>query len=67
MLDFDNIYTYHKPKNDQSERYESLRSEAKKLALLIDEFCPDSRERSVAFTHLETAIFWANSSIARNE
>lgn len=33
----------------------------------IDARCPDSREKSVAFTHLETAAMCANAALARNE
>ena len=60
-------FTYHKPINDQPERYEDLRRMAKELALNILVKCPDSRERSLAMTKLEEAIMWANASIARNE
>lgn len=67
MLDLENIYTYHSPKTGQNEKYEALREEAKQLAVLIESSCPDSREKAVAFTYLETCIMWANSSIARNE
>ncbi len=66
-LDFDNIYTYHAPKGDQQERYVKLREAAKIFALTIRELTPESREQSVAFTQLETACFWANAAIARNE
>ena len=66
-LDFDNIYKYHSPKDGQAEKYEAIRAKAKELAELIDSQCPDSRERSVAFTHIETAVMWANAAIARNE
>lgn len=65
--ELDNIFTYHAPKTDQSERYQKIRSKAKEFAQIIDELCPDSREKSVAFTQLETSIFWANAAIARNE
>lgn len=65
--ELNNIFTYHAPKNDQQERYEKLRAKAKEFAQMIDELCPDSREKSVAFTQLETACFWANAAIARNE
>lgn len=65
--DLDNIYTYHAPKGSQTDRYIALRSEAKELAQLINDLCPDTRERSLAFTKLEEAIMWANASIARNE
>jgi hypothetical protein len=65
--DFDKIYQYHAPKAGQPEKYEALRSKAKEFACLIDQFCPDSREKAVAFTQLETAVMWANAAIARNE
>lgn len=60
-------FNYHKPKNDQPERYQVLRDEAKKVAGSIMINCPSSRERSLALTALEEAIFWANAAIARNE
>ena len=65
-LDLENIYKYHAPKEGQNERYEALRAKAKELAEMIAEFCPVSREQSVAFTNLETAVMWANAAIARN-
>lgn len=63
----ENNFTYHAPKNDQPERYENIRNAAKQLAKLIDSTCPNSREKSLAFTKLEEFTFWANASIARNE
>lgn len=63
----DNNYSYHAPKGDQIARYEAIRSKAKELAHMLDELCPNSREKSVAMTNLETAVMWANASIARNE
>ncbi len=60
-------FTYHPPKNDQQERYVTIRDEALTLALIIDDLCPDSREKSLAMTKLEESVMWANASIARNE
>lgn len=60
-------FTYHKPFGDQALRYEQLRSIGKVLATEIQRDCPESREQSLAFTHLEQAIMWANAAIARNE
>lgn len=62
-----NTFAYHAPKADQPERYEAIRSKAKELALLILGCCPNSRERSLALTHLEDVCYTANASIARNE
>jgi hypothetical protein len=63
----ENNFKYHAPKGNQQERYVALRDKAKECALLIDEMCPDSREKSLSMTKLEEAIMWANASIARNE
>lgn len=65
--ELDTVYTYHAPIGTQQKRYESLREKGKELAALILESTPKSREQSVALTHLETAIMWANAAIARNE
>ena len=62
-----NNFTYHPPIADQHVRYELLRIEFRSLAEKILGHCPPSRERSLALTKLEEAVFWANASIARNE
>jgi hypothetical protein len=63
----DNNFVYHAPKPGQNEKYETLRRTSKVLAELINESCPDSREKSLAINNLELSLFWANTSIARNE
>jgi hypothetical protein len=63
----ENDFTYHAPQGDQAERYGELRNHAKQLALTIVHLCPDSRERSLALTHLEEVVFFANAAIARHE
>lgn len=60
-------FTYHPPKDGQPERYNDLRDAARGLADLVNNMCPDSREKSLALTKLEESIMWANASIARNE
>ena len=60
-------FTYHSPKGDQPQKYETLRGEAKALVQTINDLCPESREKSLAITKLEESIFWANASIARRE
>ncbi|WP_036120794.1 DUF7681 family protein [Lysinibacillus sphaericus] len=62
----ENNFKYHSPKEGQQEKYEAIREKAKELAYLIDKECPNSREKSVAMTNLETTVMWANASIARN-
>lgn len=58
---------YHSPKADQPKRYEAIRTKAKELAHLINESCPESREKSLALTNLQQTTMWANASIAINE
>lgn len=65
--DIENVFTYHPPMEDQPRRYEKLRRAARIMAELIDQSCPESRERSLAFTKLEECFMWANAAIARNE
>ncbi len=64
--DLRNRFTYHPPKDGQSVVYEKLRFNGRNLAEMIDELAPDSREKSLAITHLEQAVMWANASIARH-
>lgn len=65
--DLVNRFTYHAPKGDQANRYETIRAYALSFAKTINALCPDSREKSLAITHLEDCSMWANASIARNE
>jgi hypothetical protein len=60
-------FTYHAPKGDQPDRYQRIRDAQRAFAEVLDQYAPDSREKSVAMDHLETAGFWANAAIARNE
>ncbi len=62
-----NNFRWHPPKGDQPARYERIRRMAMHFATEINATCPDSREKSLALTHLEQCMMWANSAIARNE
>lgn len=65
--DLENRFTYHPPKGTQTQRYEQLRHCALEYAMMIDLLAPDSREKSLAITHLEKTVMWSNAAIARNE
>jgi hypothetical protein len=67
VQELDKRFTYHAPQGDQPERYTALRASARLFAMAIVSNTPASREQSVALTHLETAVMWANAAIARNE
>ncbi|AQZ45581.1 hypothetical protein [Paenibacillus larvae] len=62
----ENNFKYHALKEGQTQKYTSIRGKAEELAHLIDESCPNSREKSLALTNLEQAVMWANAAIARN-
>jgi len=65
--DLENRFSYHEPRQGQPRKYESIRNKAKEFAYLIEQICPKSREKSLALTKLEEAVFWANAGIARND
>jgi hypothetical protein len=65
--DLANRFTYHTPKDGQVERYQRIRDAAHEFARLVNSECPESREKSLAVTHLEDSVMWANAAIARHE
>jgi hypothetical protein len=58
-------FTFHAPTPAKVEDYENLREHAKGLAYKFAALCPQGRERALAQTKLEEAVFWANAAIAR--
>lgn len=61
-----NSLEYHPVNGDQEKmyKYAALREAAKAFAGEIYKRTPESREQSLAFTHLEDALMWATKSIA---
>lgn len=47
------------------DTYENLREVAHSFAELIVRVVPESREQSLALTHLEQTVMYANAGIAR--
>jgi len=66
LTDMDNRFTYHAPDDRQTEYYQQVRSKALGLARFLVKASPECRERSLAITKLEEAVFWANAAVARN-
>ena len=64
--DIENRFSYHAPKEGQAALYEAIRAKAKEFAYLIDLSEKDCREKSLALTNLDQAVFWANAGIARS-
>lgn len=63
--DLQRRFTYHPPRPGQPEVYQGIRDRARDLAMLIDAWAPDGREKSLAITALEETVMWANAAIAR--
>lgn len=63
----ENNFKYHSTNKEAEKIRQSLAGNFMELAFTMDALCPDSREKSVAMTYLETALLWADASIARNE
>lgn len=63
----ENNFKNHFLGEKQAEKHELIRNKTKELAYLIDDMCPNSREKSLAMTKLEECAMWVNASIARNE
>lgn len=59
-----NTFTYHAPTASQVARYQNLRDKAMELGLMINRYCPESREKSIALTKLQEAVQMANAAIA---
>lgn len=65
--DLETRFKYHSADPKQVQKMENIRKNFRALADLLNEMCPESREKSLAITNLEQAQFWANASIVRNE
>lgn len=64
--DLRNRFTYHPPPDPETTvKYEAIRATGLVLASLIVEHAPPGREASLAVTHVEEAVMWANAAIAR--
>lgn len=64
--DLENRFAYH-PANTEEKRtaHSTVRAELHRLADTLNELLPDTREKSLAITKLEEAMFWANAALAR--
>ena len=59
-------FAVHDVGDEQFAQMRLVREAVGMAAAAVDENCPDGREKSLAWTALEEAMFWANSAIARD-
>jgi len=55
---------YKKPTESIIPKLKAVQEKALEFALLIDELCPNSREKATALTELASAKMYANAAIA---
>lgn len=58
-------FGYHEPDEDRLAKHVATRDKCWELASYINQNVPDCREKSLAITKIEEAMFWANAAIAR--
>lgn len=63
--DIDNRFEYHPPSPEKIRQHERVRSYLRQMAHEFADSLPAGREKSLALTKLEEAMFWANAAIAR--
>jgi hypothetical protein len=60
-------YNYHAPSEESQAKITEIRKAYSTLNDLIDSLVPNSREKSVALTNLETSAMWTIKAIVVND
>lgn len=63
-LDPEITFKYHKPVDNDVEKYNRIKAGCKELAKLILEICPENQERLEAYMTLQTVMMKASASVA---
>ena len=64
--DIANRFDFHAASTEEKRNeHTSVRQACRRLADDLNDRLPEGREKSLAITHLEEAMFWANAAIAR--
>ena len=59
-------FAFHQPRTyEVRDAHSRVRSVCEEAAERINSLCPDGREKSLAITALEEAMFWGNAALAR--
>ena len=66
-IELEKRFKYHHSNTSLSQVYDDIGVLYYNFAKIIDEKCPDSREKSIAITELEFSYMMAIGSISRND
>jgi len=66
VADIQSRFDFHDLKEGQAELINEIRVAVVATATLINLHCPSCRESSLALTHLEEVMYFADASIVRN-
>lgn len=64
--DIERRFSFHAGNEKTIPQHEEVRGACKDLAHLLSFLLPEGREKSLAITKLEEAMFWSNAAIARD-
>lgn len=68
IKDLENRFAFHPANTDAKQHaHACVRDHCLELASWLNGHLQDSREKSLAITHLEEVMMWSNAAIARNE
>jgi len=60
-------FAYHAPSEDGLRKIQNLRELFSSVSSMIQAVAPNSREKSIALTELETAAMWAIKAVVFND
>lgn len=68
LSDIDHRFRYHPPRDEETkDAHAFVRGELGGAAVELERRLPPGREKALAITKLEEAMFWANAAIARGQ
>ena len=67
QADLDTRFDHHPTDALKAQLHQLIRNIFKDAAEVVAHECPEGREKSLAITKLEEAMFWANAAVARND
>jgi len=63
--EINNRFRYHPPTGGKAAKHEAVREGCLTLAIELSNLCPESRELSMAISHLDQCMMAANAAVAR--